>query len=258
MKKFFLFVILTLPIFLGLVQNARAQNTHLSDYQYQLDQYRRYYAEYSNFKADYLARPTLDNEQKAIISAKQAINARELAWASFVLVLSDTVSDTGVSYPVIDKAVADLAEIAKYHFGQAVAAGSIVTRADLTAFTKNELKITAGHKLVLTQAQVAGKLARLIKFQIDAKMAYDSILPKLETIKDEVSVQNGLDQIQTGSQQINDQISALAKKTTDLNMENFSRDTFYTNSTETLTSIRTNVGRLVNVIIDLDTNYVRH
>lgn len=256
-RKIIILIGLLLFLF-GLDRFAFAQNTHLSDYQFQMDQYRKYYAEYSNFKSDYDSHPTLANEQKAIVSAKQAITARELAWANFILVLSDTISDTGVNYPLTDKAVGDLAGIAKYHFDQAIAAESIVTRSDLAVFTKNELKVTAGHKLIMTQAQVAGKLAQLIKFQIDAKAAYDSIFPKLAPVRDEITVQNGLDMIQTGSQEINDQISTLAKKTTDLDVERFSQDQFYSDSSEVLIKIRNSVSRLVDVIIDLDTNYVRH
>lgn len=235
-----------------------AQSPYLSDYNFQFDQYRKNYAEYQNFKNDYTAHPTLNNEQKAILSAKQTIVSRELAWANFVLVLSDSIGRTGVSYPLTDKAIVDLAAIAKYHFGQATAVNKVVTRADLTAFTKDGLKTTASHKLALTQAQVAGKLAQLIKFQIDAKTAYDSILPKLDAVKDEVAVKNGLDQIQTLSVQINDQVATLAKKTGNLNVEQFSSDQFYSDSSETLVQIRADINRLVNVIIDLDVNYVRH
>ncbi len=234
------------------------QTPYLSDYNFQLDQYRKNYAEYLNFKNDYLAHPTLDNEQKAILSAKQTISSRELAWANFILVLSDSIGSTGISYPLSDKAKADLATIAKYHFDQATAVGSVITRADLTIFTKNELKVTATHKLALSQAQVANKLVQLIKFQTDAKVAYDSLLPKLTAVVDEVSVKNGLDQIQTSSIQINDQISTLAKKTSDLNVDQFSTDQFYSNSSEILIQIRASINRLVNIIIDLDTNYVRH
>ncbi len=234
------------------------QTPYLSDYNFQLDQYRKNYAEYLNFKNDYLAHPTLDNEQKAILSAKQTISSRELAWANFILVLSDSIGSTGISYPLSDKAKADLATIAKYHFDQATAVGSVITRADLTIFTKNELKVTATHKLALSQAQVANKLIQLIKFQTDAKAAYNSLLPKLAAVADEVSVKNGLDQIQTSSIQINDQISTLAKKTSDLNVDQFSTDQLYSNSSEILIQIRAGINRLVNIIIDLDTNYVRH
>lgn len=252
-------ILLLATCYLLLAGRALADQTpYLSDYNFQLDQYRKNYAEYQNFKKDYLAHPTLDNEQKAILSAKQTISSRELAWANFILVLSDSISSTGVSYPLSDKAKTDLAAIAKYHFGQATAVGSVVTRADLTTFTKNELKVTATHKLALTQAQVAGKLVQLIKFQIDAKTAYDSIFPKLNVVVDEVSVKNGLDQIQTSSVQINDQISTLARKTSDLAADQFSTDQFFTNSSEILAQIRGSIYRLINIIIDLDTNYVTH
>lgn len=239
--------------------SALAEATpYLSDYNFQLDLYRKNYAEYLNFKNDYTAHPTLNNEQKALLSAKQTISSRELTWANFILVLSDTIGQTGVNYPLSDKAKVDLASITKYHFDQAVAVSSVVTRADLTAFTKNELKIISSHKLALTKAQVASKLAQLIKFQIDAKAAYDSLLPKLDVVRDEVTVKNGLDQIQTLSLQINDQIAALAQKTGALNVEQFSADQFYADSSEILSQIRGNINRLVNVIIDLDTNYARH
>jgi len=252
-------VLLLATCYLLLAGKALADQTpYLSDYNFQLDQYHKNYAEYQNFKNDYLARPTLDNEQKAILSAKQTISSRELAWANFILVLSDSISSTGISYPLSDKAKADLATIAKYHFGQAISVASVVTRAELTTFTQNELKVTATHKLALSQAQVANKLVQLIKFQTDAKVAYDSLLPKLTAVTDEVSVKNGLDQIQTSSIQINDQISTLAKKTGNLATDQFSVDQFYSNSSEILIQIRASVNRLVNIIIDLDTNYVRH
>lgn len=257
--KRFVVILLFAICFLSFAGIVLAQSTpYLSDYNFQLDQYRKNYAEYLNFKNDYIAHPTLNNEQKAILSAKQTISSRELAWANFVLVLSDSISGTGVNYPLSDKAIVDLAAIAKYHFGQATAVGNVVTRADLTAFTKNELKITATHKLALTQAQVASKLAQLIKFQTDAKAAYDSLLPKLNAVADEVTVKNGLDQIQTLSVQINDQIAALAKKTGNLNAGQFSAGQFYSDSSVVLAQIRSNLNRLVNIIIDLDTNYARH
>lgn len=258
MKRFIVVLLLT-TCYLLLTGQASAQSTpYLSDYNFQLDQYRKNYAEYQNFKNDYIAHPTLDNEQKAILSAKQTISSRELAWANFILALSDSIRGTGINYPLSEKAKTDLAVIAKYHFDQAVAVGGVVTRADLTTFTKNELKVTATHKLALTQAQVANKLVQLINFQTSAKAAYDSLLPKLTAVSDEVSVKNGLDQIQTSSIQINDQISTLAKKTGDLNVDQFSVDQFYSNSSEILIQIRASVNRLVNIIIDLDTNYVRH
>lgn len=256
MKKFFLIIFATAFLFsAGIVF---AQSTYLSDYNFQLDQYRKNYAEYTNFKKDYDDRPTLNNEQKALLSARQAIISRELAWANFYLVLSESISKPGITYPLINRAIANLTGIANYHFGQASKAGNIVTRADLTNFTKEELTVLATQRQSITQAQVANKLAQLIKFQIDAKTAYDSLLPKLESVKNEVAVKNGLDQVQTYSAQINGQIEALAKKTTDFNLDQSNQNQFYEDTSEALKEIRGLQNRLVSVIIDLDTNYVRH
>jgi len=101
-------------------------------------------------------------------------------------------------------------------------------------------------------------IKQLIKFQIDAKIAYDSLVPKLEAVKNEVVVKNGLDQVQTYSAQINGQIEALAKKTTDFNLDESNQNQFYATASEALRGIRSLQNRLVAVIIDLDTNYVRH
>ena len=257
MKKLFLVIFAAIFIFSASVALAQT-TTYLSDYNFQLDQYRKNYAEYTNFKKDYDDRPTLNNEQKAILSAKQTIISRELAWANFYLVLSESISKPGVTYPVINEATTDLTGIANYHFGQAGKAGNIATRADLTSFTQEELTVLASHRLPVTQSQVANKLAQLIKFQIDAKIAYDSLVPKLEAVKNEVVVKNGLDQVQTYSAQINGQIEALAKKTTDFNLDESNQSQFYSNASEALRGIRSLQNRLVAVIIDLDTNYVRH
>ncbi len=256
MKKFFLIIFAN--IFLFSAGIVFAQSTFLSDYNFQLDQYRKNYAEYTNFKKDYDDRPTLNNEQKALLSARQTIISRELAWANFYLVLSESISKPGVNYPLITEATTDLTGIANYHFTQANKATNIVTRADLTNFTKEELTVLATHRLSLTQAQTANKLAQLIKFQIDAKTAYDSLVPKLEAVKNDVVVKNGLDQVQTYSAQINAQIEALAKKTTDFDLDESNQSQFYENTSQSLREIRGLQNRLVTVIIDLDTNYVRH
>ena len=256
MKKTLLFILALAFLFSAGV--VFAQSTYLSDYNFQLDQYRQNYAEYTNFKKDYDERPTLNNEQKALLSAKQTIVSRELAWANFYLVLSESISKPEVNYPLITKATTDLTNIANDHFNQANKAGNIATRADLTSFTQEELTALAAHRLPVTQSQVANKLAQLIKFQIDAKTAYDSLVPKLEAVKNEVVVKNGLDQVQTYSAQINGQIEALAKKTTDFNLDESNQNQFYADASEALRGIRSLQNRLVAVIIDLDTNYVRH
>ena len=256
MKKTLLFILALAFLFSAGV--VFAQSTYLSDYNFQLDQYRQNYAEYTNFKKDYDERPTLNNEQKALLSAKQTIVSRELAWANFYLVLSESISKPEVNYPLITKATTDLTNIANDHFNQANKAGNIATRADLTSFTQEELTALAAHRLPVTQSQVANKLAQLIKFQIDAKTAYDSLVPKLEAVKNEVVVKNGLDQVQTYSAQINGQIEALAKKTTDFNLDESNQNQFYATASEALRGIRSLQNRLVAVIIDLDTNYVRH
>ena len=88
MKKFLFIPLITISYYLLLFITSsgtlaqglpigRTEN-NLSDYQYQLDQYRINYAEYQLFKNDYENNPTLNNEQKAVLAAKRAIISREL------------------------------------------------------------------------------------------------------------------------------------------------------------------------------------
>lgn len=257
MKKFSLFLIFLTLSFLFATSLVFAQsNSYLSDYNFQLDQYRKNYAEYQNFKSDYEKHPTLDNEQKAILAAKQTIISRELAWANFVLSLSSSINTSRVSYPFINKVISDLTTLSEYHFGQAKEAEGITNRDGLTAFTKKSSSAVASHRLLLAKAQVANKLAQMIRFQLDAKMDYDSLLPKLEPVKDEIVVQNGQNQIETYGKQINDQIASVVEETEKLQASLDSYDQFLSTVSETLSKIRSLQSRLVGIIIDLDVNYV--
>ncbi len=235
-----------------------AQGNPESDYRFQLDQYRRYYAEYQNYKKDYEARPSLENEQKALLSAKQTIIARELAWANFYLIMGQSLLAPGVTYPLVTKAVTDMNSLASYHFNQASLAEKIVTRSDLTEYTLAEMKVLPTHGLPLTQAQIAIKVAQLIKLSKDAKSANDSLVPALSPVKEEITVQNGLSQIEAYSRQVNEQIETLSKKALELVFETANQPRFLDESSLALAEIRSNLRRLVDVIIDLDTNYVAH
>ncbi len=259
--KFFLSLLTTsyllLATSLAFAQGLPVGRTgnNLSDYQYQLDQYRINYAEYQLFKKDYENNPTLNNEQKAVLAAKQAILSRELALAYFSFVMVDGLKSAEVDYPIVNKAIGDISTIGQFHFNQSQEAQKIVTKADITSFTKNYLEQVAKQKDIFAHAQVAGKIGALIRLQQEAKRAFDSLLPKLEVNMDNINVQNGLGQIKSYSGQINDQIEALAKNTAEISLENKDAQQFYDESGLVLSQIRALQNRLINIIIELDTNY---
>ena len=233
-----------------------AQANNLSDYQYQVDQYRSNYAEFQILKNDYQTNPTLNNEQKAILAAKQTIAARELAMAYYALILIDKLKSTGVVYPIVDAAITDLGVIGQFHFKQSQDVAKVITKSDLAQFTATHLTTLASQADKLGHAQVAIKIAELIQIQNDAKLAYDSILPGLKTKTAHVNVKNGLDQIVSYSQQINDQISALSQKTTETGLSEINLNQYFEGVSLSLNQIRALQSRLINIIIELDTVYV--
>lgn len=261
MNKFFIpIIIFLLSIFAAGAIFAQGlpvgrTGTNLSDYQYQLDLYRINYAEYQLLKKDFENNPTLNNEQKAVLAAKQAIVSRELALAYFSFVMVDGLKSAEVDYPVVNKAINDMSTIGQFHLSQSREAQKVVTKADITNFTKNYLEQVAKQKDIFAHAQVAGKIASLIHLQQEAKRAYDALLSRLETNMDNLNVQNGIGQIKSYSGQINDQIEALAKRTGEVNLENIDAQQFYDESGLVLSQIRTLQNRLINIIIELDTNY---
>lgn len=237
---------------------AFAQGNNLSDYQYQLDQYRSNYSEFQILKNDYLAHSTLNNEQKAILSAKQTLSSRELTLSYYFLVLVDSIKSSAVDYPLVNTALNDLNDIAQFHFSESVQAGKIVTRQDLTAFTTKYSQQVAKQADIIARSQIANKIAQLIHLQQESKRAYDALLPSLQTKIDDVNVQNGIGQVQSFSQQINDQISALTQKASSISVLAQNSEQLYQDAQDTLSQIRAIQVRLINIIIDLDTNYANH
>lgn len=250
-------IVLSAGLFFG-VSVVHAQNTHYSDYQYQLDQYRSNYAEYQVLLKDWQDHPTLNNEQKALISAKQTLTSRELAAANFDLYFIDQISAPQVDHPLIAKSVTELSDIAKYHFDQAQAVGKIATKADLLAFTQSYLTTVATHANALIRAQVSNKIAQLLKYQKDYSAALTNLQPRLAANQDDIRVKNGLSQISSYDQQVTSSIADLTQNALAVDLEASDAINFTNNSVDSLSQIRALEGRIINIIIDLDTNYASH
>ena len=91
MRKFILTLFILTPLF---VPQVIAQTSPYTDYQYQLDQYRKNYAQFVLLKKDYLNNNTLDNEQKALLAVESTIKSRELTMFSFAQMLKLSIIET--------------------------------------------------------------------------------------------------------------------------------------------------------------------
>lgn len=252
------FVCLTALFFLfGFVGRVNAQTNYQSDYQFQLDQYRKNYAVYQLYRQDYLNHQTLANEQKAILASKDVLVSRELALANFYWLQSANLTSTKVDFPIVLQSISELNQIGQYHFDQSVAVTKIQTTEDLTNFTKESRKNISAYEGKTVRAQVVSKIAKLVQFQLEIKRAYDALLPLLEAKRSNLSVQNGLSQIESYSTQSNDLLLALSDNLTKLDINATRAEQVYEQASETLNQVRSLEQRLIDLIIELDTAHVQ-
>ncbi len=252
-----LFYFFTLIFSLVFVPLVYAQTTQQTDYQYQLDQYRKNYSQYQILLRDYKDESSLNNEQKAINIAKETLRSRELALAHYFWWQSEIVQASKVDLPVVKQAISDYNDIGQYHYQQLGSIDKIITRSDLTSYTKKNRKELDKQQLAITRNQTAAKIAKIVAFQLDIKRAFDAIIPQLELTKaNNPSVQNGLDQVNEYSIQVNDLVNSLSESTTKLDLENKRPSQFYEDSTDVLNQIHALQLKLINLIIELDTAYV--
>lgn len=255
-KYIFLTIFTAAAVFI--VKPVFAQNTHQSDYDFQIDQYRRNYSEYQVFLSDFIDHPTLNNEQKALLSAKRSLVSRELMVANFYLILSDKITSNKVDFPIINQSLADLRTISQYHFSQAELADQIVSKDDLSKFTSNYLDQVGRQRSKVAQAQVANKIAELLALQQETIRAQNALMPALSDKLNNVNVSNGLNQLQNFQNEITNKINSLADTTSKLTIGEQSEEQLYTDSSQALSDIQTTLNKLINVIIELDTNYANH
>lgn len=255
MKRLFILFIFILS--LTLVPFVYSQTTQQTDYQYQLDQYRKNYSQYQILLKDYKDESSLNNEQKAITSAKETLRSRELALAHYYWWQSEIVQSTKVDLPVVKQAISDYNDIGQYHYQQLGSIDKIVTRSDLTSYTKKNRKDVDKQQLAITRNQTAAKIAKIIASQLDIKRAFDAIVPQLESTKvTNPSIQNGLDQVNEYSIQVNDLLNSLSESTIKLDLETKRSSQFYEDSTDVLNQVHSLQLKLINLIIELDTAYV--
>lgn len=237
-----------LPIF--------AQNTQYSDYQFQQDLYRKNYATYQLFLKDYLSDSSLNNEQKAIQAAKEALKYRESTLSHFYWWQAEILNASQIDLPIVKQSISDLNTVGQYHYAQSQDTSLINTKSDLKKFTLDNRKQVDQYDIITVKSQVIIKLARLVQFQNDLKRAYDYLNDKLDAQKDILTVKNGLEQIFTNANKANELLEKLTVKINDLDLSELRQSQFFEKSVESMTIIKSLQSRSIDIIVELDTNYV--
>jgi len=226
-----------------------------SDYEYQFSQYRQNYIEYSILKKDFLENPTLDNQQKAILSAKQTLMARDLAKGSYASYLLFLCQDKQTNYTPTKPSIEAINQARTFYLSEANKSQSIVTASDLAAYTQNYLTNTIVHDRSLRSGNVACKISQLVRIQIESKNAFDIILPKLSS-PFSTALKTRIDDLQSQGNKINDMINTFTNKLYSEEItDNIDNESYFSNNSETIKKIQNLQLKWIDALIDIDLNY---
>jgi len=258
MRKVCLLLLVAISLWIslfGLIPRALADAK--SDYEYQLSQYRRSYAEFTQLKRDYLQNPTLDNQQKSIIVAKQVLLSRDLTKASYARFLADIINTHNTGYSAFQPIITRLGQAVVFYTEKSVESQGITTPVELKKFSNTYSSETIIPDRSFFYGQTAAKIAQLVRFQLDAKSILDSIYPKMPS-PPPIQLKARLDEIPIQADDINQRIAALTsqiipeEETGVLNSNQY-----FSKTLESLADIRTRQTYLIDQLVDIDINYAQ-
>ena len=229
-----------------------------SDYDYQYGQYRQNYIEYTVLKKDYLNNPSLDNQQKATLAAKQSIITRELAKASLAWYLGDLIHSSNVNYELVKPILSSLEVARSFFLTEAQKSQGLVTPENLKTYTDSYIDATIPHDQSFKYGIIVNKIVKLVRIQTDCKLAFDDLLPKLPSPTPTL-VGTRMSELQEMAKGINSKIDTLANSLNPaLGEENVDSEIFFTARIEKLNEIRALQLDWINRLIDIDINYVQN
>ena len=228
-----------------------------SDYDYQYGLYRQSYAEFTVLKKDYLNTASLDNQQKAMLSAKQSILSRDLAKASLAWYIWDLINSSAVDYEPIKPIFNSLMVSRDFYFAQSEISKKIITTENIKSFTSSYQNSTIEPDRTIRYGIVVNKIARLVRIQIDSQTAIDDLIPKLP-VPMPITVAARVEELKTMHAAINSKIDLLAGGLqSSAGDENVDAEIFYTVRIEKMQEIVGMQTNWINQLIDLDLNYVQ-
>lgn len=226
-----------------------------SDYEFQYSRYRQNNIEYTILKKDFLANPTLDNQQKAVLAAKQTLYSRDISKANYAAYLLSLCEGTKTNYAPIKPILDSLAQARTFFLSEAEKSQTVVTPAQLAAFTQNYLTTVVPHDRSFRTGVVACKISQLVRFQVESKNALDIILPKLAT-PFSTPLQTRIDDLQSQGNKINEDINTFTNKIfSEEDILNIDYENYFTDKTETIKKIQSLQIKWIDSLIDIDLNY---
>lgn len=250
--RLFLVLIIFLASFNSVFASAK------SDFDYQFTKHRENFNEFNLYKSDYLNNQSLDNQQKALLSAKQTINTRELTRASFAAYLRELISQNKlVNNSMVDSLSSMLLATQQYFLTQSQKSLSIVTLADLDNFNESYLQDYPNQEKVLKAGIVGQKLAKLKYFSLRQQEALNDLRAKIPS---DVSVRvfERINTLENNLATINKKIDDMSEflMTAD-SLDNAESEIFFSSRIELISEIRSLQLAWMDQLIDLDINYAK-
>lgn len=252
-----LFKLLLIPLFTTFLSVASTTvfADAKSDFDYQYSKYRQNYIEYTILKKDFLGNPTLDNQQKAVLVAKEAIYSRDLSKSSFADYILSLCKEKQTNFAPLKPVLDSLRSAKLFYVSEAAKSQTIITPANLLSFTQSYTENTITHDRSFRSGVVACKISQLVRIQIESKNAFDVILPKLAT-PFSTALNTRINDLQTQGNNINDTINTFTNKLySEQEVQNIDNENYFTDKIETIKKIQTLQLRWIDSLIDIDINY---
>ncbi|HOX96139.1 MAG TPA: hypothetical protein PLI45_02055 [Candidatus Woesebacteria bacterium] len=255
MKLFSKLLLLILPSIFFCFGTTTVLADAKSDYEYQYSLYRGKYIEYKLLKSDYISNPTLDNQQKAILAAKETLSARDLAKSNYAEYLLSLIKNTKANYKNIDPIIFSLTKAKNFFSNEALKSQSIATPADLKNFTQEYNTNVIEHDHSSRAGVVAYKLSLLVHFQQEMDNALNIILPKLAT-PISTPLKTKIEDLQKLGKSINASIDELANTLlSEEDLANIESENYFSEKSEAAQKIKSQQLKWMDSLIDIDLNY---
>lgn len=226
-----------------------------SDFDFQYSKYRQSYSEFLLFKKDYLDTSSLDNQQKAILSAKETINVRDLTKAAFTSYVRDLITNNNLNYPPLVSIADNLLESQQFFMNEAVKSQSIITLANLNDFNDNYLNAYIKHEQSIRVGIVAQKIAKLKYFSVQQEKSLASLKSKIQTVTVSQRVSERITELSQNLSQVSEKIDLLLNDLTSEENLATEGDIFFSSKVDQLSEIRALQMSWMDKLIDLDLNY---
>lgn len=229
-----------------------------ADFDFQFTKHRESFSEFTLYKKDYLTNPTLDNQQKALLSAKQTTNTRELTRASFAALLRELILMNQLrGNKMADDLNANLFAAQQFFLSESQKSLALVTIADLDAFNASYNIEYPKHDRYLKAGIVGHKLARLKYFALKQDESLQSLKAKIPS---DVSVRvfERIAGLENDLKTIHSKVDNLSDfLLTEESLDNTQSEVFFSSRIELLAEIRQLQLSWMDKLIDLDLNYAK-